>query len=407
MDTLDHLPPLPLFITYGTYEHTVLTEQDELGICHALRLHGRIRHIDLGLPPSILYKVVVLMDEHFPILEHLSLLFAATGENSLPLALPKAFLAPKLRHLALPSVSPPRRLRVLNSTVFLVRLELVNIPTSGYFRPRVLVARLSFLPQLEELFIGFSIPIPSPSTERELLGEQGTPVTLPTLKKLWFKGVGAYLECVVAQIRAPLLERLGITFFNQIIFALPHLSHFINIAKGFKPPIARIHFLLDEVSLTMAHHNSPWFEEPFRLRVKCKQLDWQIDCAAQICDALIPTLSGVERLTLDCAHDFHIPAELYNGVIGSTMWHDLLRPFIGVKELYIRHGLSEALSRALRLDEVGSALGFLPALLSITAAGNSFTSFIDIRRVVGRPVEFSSWGPGQRHGHQQSWTKAY
>ena len=407
MDTLDHLPTLPLFIGYGTYGHVMLTEQDELGIYHALRLHGRVRHIDLGLPPSILHYVVMLMGEHFPILEHLSLSFAATDEDSLPLTLPKAFLAPNLRHLSLPSISPPRRLRVLNSTVSLVRLELVNIPTSSYFRPRVLVARLSFLPQLEELFIGFSIPIPRPSTERELLGEQGTPVPLPTLKKLWFKGVGAYLECVVAQIRAPLLERLGITFFNQIVFTLPHLSHFINITKGFKPPMARVHFLLDEVSLTMAHHSSPWFEEPFRLRVKCKELDWQIDCAAQICDALIPTLSGVEQLTLDCSHDFQIPTELQNGVIDSTMWCHLLRPFIGVKKLYIRHGLSEALSRALHLDEVGSAPGFLPNLQSITATGTSFTPFVDTRRVMGRPVEFSFWAPGQRHGHQQSWTKAY
>ena len=105
-----------------------LTEQDELGIYHALRLHDRVRHIDLNLPPSILHKVFVLMDEHFPILEHLSLTFSATSENSLPLTLPKAFLAPNLRHLALPGISPPKRLRVLTSTVSLVTLELSEYP---------------------------------------------------------------------------------------------------------------------------------------------------------------------------------------------------------------------------------------------------------------------------------------
>ena len=98
------------------------------------------------------------------------------------------------------------------------------------------MARLRSLPQLEELYIGFSIPIPRPSTERELLGEQGTPVTLPSLKNLRFKGVSAYLESLVAQIRAPLLEQLDITLFNQIAFALPHLSHLINITEGFKFP---------------------------------------------------------------------------------------------------------------------------------------------------------------------------
>jgi hypothetical protein len=123
----------------------------------------------------------------------------------------------------------------------------------------------------------------------------------------------------------------------------------------------------------------------------CKQLDWQIDCAAQICNALIPALSGVERFTLDCFYRFQIPTELQNGAIDSTTWHELLRPFIGVKELHIDPGLLEELSRALQVDEVGSDPGFLPNLQSIAAEDNLFTSFIDTRRVVGRPVEF--FGP--------------
>jgi hypothetical protein len=66
----------------------------------------------------------------------------SAAENSIPLTLPKAFLAPNLRHLALPGISPPKRLRLLTSTVSLVTLKLSNIQTSSYFRPRLLVARL-------------------------------------------------------------------------------------------------------------------------------------------------------------------------------------------------------------------------------------------------------------------------
>jgi hypothetical protein len=278
---------------------------------------------------------------------------------------------------------------VLTSTVSLVKLELSNIQTSSYFRPRLLVARLSSLPQLEELYIGFSIPIPRPSTERELLGEKGTPVTLPSLKILRFRGVSAYLESLVAQIRAPCLERLIITLFNQIAFALPHLFHLINITERFKLPAARVHFSRDEVSVVTYHASSPWFEGPFNFRVKCKPLDWQIDCAAQICDTLIPALSGVERLKLDYSLDFYIPTDLQNGGIDSTTWHDLLRSFVGVKELYIEPWLLVELSRALRVDEVRLDPGFLPNLQTITAADNKFSSFIDTRRAMGRPVEFS------------------
>jgi hypothetical protein len=238
VDTLDHLPPLPLFVNY---RGTALLERDELGICHALRLHDRVRHIDLYfLSPSILHKVVALLDKHFPILEHLSLSF--WPKKSIPLTVPKAFLSPNLRHLALPGISPPRRLRVLTSTLSLVSLELGNIQTSGYFRPRVLVACLSSLPQLEILFIEFSVPIPRPSTERKLLGIQGTPVTLPRLQNLRFKGGSSYLESLVAQIRVPLLEELDITLFNQIAFAQPHLYHLINITEGFMLPTATVFF---------------------------------------------------------------------------------------------------------------------------------------------------------------------
>ena len=209
VDTLDHLPPLPLLIDYsGT-----ITKQDELGIYHALRLHDRVHHIHLrNLPPSIFYKCLAHMDAHFPILDHLALWFAT--DKFTTHALPKAFQAPNLRHLTLPGIGQPKRLRLLTSAVSLITLGLRNIQASSYFRPRLLVARLSSLPQLEELSIQFSIPIPRPSTEMELLGDKATPVTLPNLKKLWFLGVSGYLESFVAQIRVPLLMQLDITLFN-------------------------------------------------------------------------------------------------------------------------------------------------------------------------------------------------
>jgi hypothetical protein len=306
VNTLDHLPPLPLFVDYRStkriryYDATILTEQDESVIYHALQFHNRVRHIDLDLVPSILHKVLVLMDKHFPMLEHLSL--SSSDANGIHLTLPKAFLAPNLRHLSLPSTILPKRLRLLTSTISLVTLKLRNIQTSSYFRPRLLVARLSSLPQLKELSIEFSVPMPRPSTERELLGEEGTPVTLPNLQTFRYKGVGTYLESLVAQIRVPLLERLWVTLFNQISFVLPHLYHLINITEGFKLPTVTVYFHHDEVSVVAAQHSSRQFDEPLRLRVKCKQLDWQIDCAGQICNTLIPALSVVECLTLNCSY---------------------------------------------------------------------------------------------------------
>jgi hypothetical protein len=61
-----------------------------------------------------------------------------------------------------------------------------------------------------------------------------------------------------------------------------------------------------------------------------------------------------------------------------------------MKELHVPRWLLEDLSHALQSGEVGLDPGFLPNLRSIYARDNLpvFTSFIDARRVVGRPVQF-------------------
>jgi hypothetical protein len=352
---------------------------------HALRLNDRVCHINLNVLASILCRVLVLMDQHFPMLEHLSLSFA-DFENPPP-TLPKAFLAPNLRHIALPGISHPRILQFLTSTVSLVTLKLSSIQPSSYFCLRLLVARLRPLSQLEELDIEFSAHTPLPSTERELSGEQGTPVTLPSLKNLRFYGISAYLESLIAQVKAPLLEWLNITLPYQIVFALPHLSHVINITELFKCNRAVVSFHLGEVSVTTADYNSPRSEEPCFLRVMCNSFSWKIGCAAQICNALIPALSTVERLTLSCYFRKY-PTELQDGAIDATAWLELLRSFIVAKEIHIDRELLDELSCVLQVDEVGLDPGFLPNLRSIHAPDNLFTSFIDTRQVVGRPVEF-------------------
>ena len=188
-------------------------------------------------------------------------------------------------------------------------------------------------------------------------------------------------------MRAPLLERLDITLFNQIAFALPHLSHLINVTQRFKLPAARVSFLCDEVSILMTPHGSRYSDGPCRLSVMCKKLDWQIDCAAQICSESIPTPSGVERFTLHC-HDKIQPTEWHNDEIDYTTWHELLRSFIGVRALSIHGAFLEELARVMQVDEGGSEPWFLPGLQYIIAASDPFASFIDIRRVVGRPVWF-------------------
>ena len=54
-------------------------------------------------------------------------------------------------------------------------------------------------------------------------------------------------------------------------------------------------------------------------------------------------MPGIKGLFLDF-DNCTMPTEWQNGEIDDTVWHDLLRPFIGVREL----------SRALQMDDVSS-----------------------------------------------------
>lgn len=309
VDTLVHLPPLPLVVDY----RYATAAQDQLGISHALQLRHRLRRLVLCIPPWILDQLLVHMGDLFPVLEHVSLSLSA--ENGTNLLLPSTFLAPNLRHLTLLGILLPKQLPLLSVTVSLVTLTLPNIRDFGYFLPQRLVARLRLSPQLEELFIGFSVPLPRPSAQKELLQEMEAVATLPLLKRLTFRGVSAYLESLVAQIRAPLLEDLNITLFDQIHFALPHLSHFTNTTEGLTLPIAKITFKNDAVSLLMDRGQHQGAQpSSFSLQVTCRQFDWQIDAASRICDELGPTLSGVEQLSLD-SEGQNVPAEWQDGAV--------------------------------------------------------------------------------------------
>jgi hypothetical protein len=413
--TLNHLPPLPLFVEYLDHrdlqpeiigslwrwsKRVTMTanSEDELGIHHALRLRDRVRRVALHLPPSFLRTSLMIMDKPFPILDHLSLSFI--GDEVTSLTLPQTFLAPNILHLALVGIRIPKRLRLLTSAVSLVTLKLTDIRASGYFHPRLLVARLQSLPQLEELTIEFSIPIPRPSAERLLLGNQRTPVVLSNLKILRFRGVSAYLERLVSQIRAPVLEYLCITLFNQIAFTLPHLSRIIvNITEEIKGLNATIDLGGDASQIILSRRN---LSICFILRVMCQPMDWQIDCAAQICSALMPALSVVENLSLHNDSSRWITAselDLDTDEIDGTTWHELFCSFIGVKELRIDHFFLERLSRPLEVDETGLDLGLLPDLQVLVSdyhgrhAGSLIGTFIHARLVVGRPVSLRPLRP--------------
>ena len=346
-----------------------------------LQQRGRVRRIVLRAPSSSLRTWLELMNNLFPRLRHLSLL--STNIEEISLMLPETFRAPDLRHLSLQGIGLPKRLPLLSSAIALSILSLTHIRASCYFPPGHLVTQLQDLPHLEELSIGFAVPIPIPSNERDLLPPPIPPVTLPSLRRLTFQGVDTYLDNFVAQIITPLLEQLGLTFFFDLAFALVNLTEFIRRTDGFRCLVVRVIFNKDGSSIDVGHYEDVG---KVGLRVNCEPLDWQIDSATQVCNALGDVLSTVEELTLDLRVD-GMPSDWEN-TLENTAWHELLLPFVGVKKLKIVSSLTLELSKALESVDGELVLELLPALQELEApATDAFSMFMKTRESMGRPIQ--------------------
>ena len=395
IDTLCHLPSLPLVIDYSheSWVGRARTRKYEDNIHLGLQRHGRVCRVALRAPSSSLRILLEPMNNPFPRLGDLSL--SSTTTEELSPVLPETLRAPFLRSLALHGIGLPKGLSLLSSMISLSTLTLTHIPDSFYFSPGCLVTQLQGLYCLEELSIGFASPIPLPSSEEQLLPSPIPPVTLPALKRLTFQGVSVYLENLVAQINTPLLEQLVLTLFFELAFTLVNLAEFIRRTERFRCLITRVIFNKDGVSIDVDHYEQRVIgKSSLYINVNCETLDWRTDSAAQVCSALGNVLSAVEELTLDL--DANAMPSFWEIALDSTVWLELLLPFTGVKKLHIGFSLMLELSQALESVPGELILELLPELrelevqLEFDHAKKVFSAFVEIREFLGRPIHLSA-----------------
>ena len=386
-DMLAHSPPLPLIIDHSD-EAREFTAEDEEGIILALQHRDRVCRIRLRLPIPFLQKVLLTMDDEFPILEYL--LIGRLIKHNMGLVLPKTFQAPHLHHLLLSNFAIPIRSPLLTPAVGLVTLSLEFIHPSAYFRPNDLLQRLSLMPQLEALEIGFHSPVPNREVEMQLLDTPTmTHVTLPNLRWFYIRGVSAYLETLLPRMTTPLLKRLHIVFFNQLTFSFTHLLQFISTRENLR--FRSTDFWFTPQALGMEVYLAHWAKTcALSVYVLCAHLDWQVASAAQIHDALRTAFSAVERITLRRSGFGRL--EDRENAADRTHWRELLRSFGNVKSLRVANdNLVMPVSDCLRPDDEESPMELLPELkeleyFSSSDADEEFTSFIDAREKAGHPV---------------------
>jgi len=96
-----------------------------------------------------------------------------------------------------------------------------------------MVALLSVLSSLRTLSLEFQSPQSGPDWGTRSLFPLKRSI-IPALREFHFKGVTEYIEDLVTHIDTPQLDRMHITFFNQIDFDCPRVAQFINCTLTFR-----------------------------------------------------------------------------------------------------------------------------------------------------------------------------
>ena len=387
-DMLAHSPPLPLIIDHSGVDGHDITAEDEERIMLALQHRERVRRIRLDVPAPNLQRLILAIDDEFPMLEYLILVSPA--KHPIGLVLPETFRAPNLRHLLLLNFAFSIGSPLLTTGVGLVMLFLDYIYPSAYFCPNYLLQRLALMPHLEILGISFHSPVPNREVRGQLLR---TPVmahvTLPNLRWFAFRGVSTYLEALLPRMTTPLLEKLQIVFFNQLTLSIPRLLEFMNTTANLRFSSAEVIFDDEAFHIRLYPHEGAALDASF-IRVGCTSFEWQVASAVQISDQLRTVLSAVVYLTFKCGKD-PISLESNNNEGDHTRWREILSWFNNVKTLRVPNGLVKDLSRSLQFDEGESPVELLPELKELEYgttddAGDAFTGFMNACQNAGRPV---------------------
>jgi hypothetical protein len=392
-DKLDVWPALPLTVRG---KMTISSGTDNLiaALGQSIRVYGiSLRY----LARWQFENIMAAMQVPFPMLTLISM--RLTSHDETLSAIPNSFLggsAPSLRFFRLDGIPFPGLPNLLLSANHLDTLSLENIPHFGYISPEAIVALISALSSLEELGLGFRSPQSRPEWQT-----QSPPLPkcsiLPALKEFYFKGVTEYLEELVTRIDTPQLDRMHITFFNQIDFDCPRLAQFIDSTPTLRAlDEARVQFFDSTTRVKLRYRTSQSDLDGLTIAISCGEPDWQLSSIEQVCNFSLHPISTVEDLYIERRYSQLI----WKGDgIENTLWLELLLPFTAVKNLCLSKEVAPGIAATLE-ELVGSRITeVLPRLQNIFVEGlepsgpfqKKIGRFVAARRLSGHPIAISVW----------------
>jgi len=217
------------------------------------------------------------------------------------------------------------------------------------------------------------------------------------------------LEGILARINALRLDDLHITFFNEIIFDTPQLFQLISRTLTLRAPEkGRIAFSDDAVMVKFLSQTSNY--KALRMDIQCTASGWQLSAAEQVCTSSLPPVSTLEDLYI---LEFPRLRPHWQDDVESTLWLEVLRPFVAVKNLYISKEFAPRIAPALEELVGARTTEVLPTLENIFLEGlqqsgplqEGIEKFIAARQLIRHPVAVSrSWNLYQ---NQYEWYNTY
>ena len=396
---LDIWPEFPIYI----YAFDCSTKEGRDNTAAALGLNHRVSGIRFDSRSSLEWETFVSLMQHpFPALTHLWV----QPSISINSPIPCSFLggsAPSLQDLILADVPFPALPELLLSATSLVRLLYDNIPRSGYISPQALVTSLSSLTRLESLLLTFLLPQSVPDRAIQDLAPY-TRTLLPALTYFRYRGDTKYMEDLVAQLDAPLLESLEITLFHERILEVSELAKFVRRADKLSlVDRAKVTFRPDCISLTLSQELLVGRVDPKTLMLNptCSKPELRLSYLARFCASCLPTFSPF--------HCFYILAphhDTWKNVKDDPdpQWQELLRLFNTVKDLRLSYYIAPHIAKVLRRLPVERVAEVLPALENLFISGiersgpmrEAILVFSDARELSGHPVSIYDWEGGER-----------
>jgi hypothetical protein len=291
-------------------------------------------------------------------------------------------------------ISFPALPKLLLSSTGLVSLSLCDTPHSGYNFSDAIVDCLSSLTRLEYLQIDFpSFQPPSGLASRR-------PATLtrtffPVLGSLLLEGVTEYLDQFLANMGAPLLDRVDIRFFDPPIFDTSRIAQCLCLAEKFKAfDQAYVLFCRDQFSTVLSSRKGSTM---LMLSLTWENSSWEL--LGLILDSYDCLFRSFEIYQFE---GYSLPN--WPNETGSAPWLHLARFLAATEYMYLSQGVAVHFAPALqeltgeRATETLPVLRniFVESLDSLGPVQESIGQFVAARQLLsGHLIDVQCWESGQ------------